>query len=683
MTPDSPSNPRLKRAFIFIEDGEYERADALLEEVLNRNPENAKAYVGKLMIVHGLRTEEDLAAASASLMDDRNFKRACLFADAEYRAVLLGYVEDSAYQHALNLKKQGKYEEAAAEFSRISSYKDAEQQAADCHESILRDVYTSALEKKNQGAYTEAAEIFRTIPQYQDADHQAEECRELALKVVYDSACEKMQREEYRAAEDAFSSISQYKDAEEMAAECRRLREEKSRISAEKRREEQQQKEAEQLKQEAERKANKKPLWKKIVKGAVIGVSAVFIFFLLCIILFAVIVFTMGGTEDVPIILSTPEDLMSISSFTTSGGTGQYTNYVLGNDIDLSGYSWKPLGDSAHQFYGTIDGNGYTIRNMHIDAGVLPDSKDSELGFIHTLHKDSLLCNLNFENVKISGTSGTETVGVIAHTSYGRIQKCKVSEISTTPLDGFGGIIYRFLDTESTKNVVDQIYDCTVSGTISGKIRDVGGIVCHLTGSGDVSYCTFTGDILLDPESRSLKNTVGVVGGIAGSVTYGWVHSCRVTGTIHGNGYVGGICGLYDNADFSLGALIEKSSYDGNLIAEASGTSSGKRSYAYAGGLVGNFAGTGTLRNCVSYGTVSSNTLKNSAAEGYAGGIAGVAEPIRDLANHMTSYGTIEECTSLSTVYVSKYAVSQGLFGKTDSGYYDETNKFKGEVKRK
>ena len=254
MTPDSPSNPRLKRAFIFIEDGEYERADALLEEVLNRNPENAKAYVGKLMIVHGLRTEEDLAAASASLMDDRNFKRACLFADAEYRAVLLGYVEDSAYQHALNLKKQGKYEEAAAEFSRISSYKDAEQQAADCHESILRDVYTSALEKKNQGAYTEAAEIFRTIPQYQDADHQAEECRELALKVVYDSACEKMQREEYRAAEDAFSSISQYKDAEEMAAECRRLREEKSRISAEKRREEQQQKEAEQLKQEEDSK---------------------------------------------------------------------------------------------------------------------------------------------------------------------------------------------------------------------------------------------------------------------------------------------------------------------------------------------------------------------------------------------------------------------------------------------
>lgn len=683
MIQDLHSPPRLKRAFIFIEDGEYERADELLEEVLNRNPENAKAYVGKLMIAHGLHTEEELAASSVSLMDDRNFKRACQFADDEYRKVLLGYVEDSAYQHAFQLKKQGKYDEAAAEFSRISSYKDAEQQVKDCQEGALRDAYDSALEKKNRGEYTAAAELFSTIQQYKDAERQAEECRELVLSTIYNSALEKMQREEYRAAEDAFSSISQYKDAKGKAAECHRLREEKSRIAAEKKREERQRQEIERQNLESEKKEKGKQTSKKIVKWTLLGISGVFLLFVLFIILLAVIGFMVGGTSDVPIVLSTPEDLMSISSFQTATGEGGYTNYVLGNDIDLSGYSWIPLGDSTHQFYGTIDGKGYTIRNMHIDASVLPDSKDSELGFIHTLNEDSLISNLNFANVKITETSGTETAGVIAHTSYGRIQKCKVSEISTAPLDGFGGIIYRFLDTESSKNVAEQIYDCAVSGTISGKIRDVGGIVCHLTGSGDVSYCTFTGDILLDSESRSSKNTVGVVGGITGSATYGWIHGCRVTGTIHGNGYVGGICGLYDNADFSLGALIEKSSYDGNLIAEASGTSSGKRSYAYAGGLVGNFAGTGTLQNCVSYGTVSSNTLKNSAAEGYAGGIAGVAEPIRDLANHMTSYGTIEECTSLSTVYVSKYAASQGLFGKTDSGYYDETNKFKGEVKRK
>ena len=50
----------LKRAFILIEDGEFKRADELLETVLNNDPENARAYIGKLMVKLCLHNDEEL-----------------------------------------------------------------------------------------------------------------------------------------------------------------------------------------------------------------------------------------------------------------------------------------------------------------------------------------------------------------------------------------------------------------------------------------------------------------------------------------------------------------------------------------------------------------------------------------------------------------------------------------------
>ena len=45
----SNATPMLERAFLCIEDKEFEKADELLENVLNLEPKNAKAYIGKLL----------------------------------------------------------------------------------------------------------------------------------------------------------------------------------------------------------------------------------------------------------------------------------------------------------------------------------------------------------------------------------------------------------------------------------------------------------------------------------------------------------------------------------------------------------------------------------------------------------------------------------------------------------
>ena len=52
--------PLLKRAFMFLEDGDWNSADEYCEKVLDIDPENAEAYLGKLMADTKTRKQEDL-----------------------------------------------------------------------------------------------------------------------------------------------------------------------------------------------------------------------------------------------------------------------------------------------------------------------------------------------------------------------------------------------------------------------------------------------------------------------------------------------------------------------------------------------------------------------------------------------------------------------------------------------
>ena len=46
----SPTEALLKRVVLLMEDGDWQKADELLEQVLNNDPENAQAYFGKVLV---------------------------------------------------------------------------------------------------------------------------------------------------------------------------------------------------------------------------------------------------------------------------------------------------------------------------------------------------------------------------------------------------------------------------------------------------------------------------------------------------------------------------------------------------------------------------------------------------------------------------------------------------------
>ena len=86
----SAAEPLLTRAFMFLEDGNWKEADKYCEKVLDQDPENAKAYLGKLMAELHVKKKESLNDRNNSfkLSVSSNYQKAVNFAAPELKAEL-------------------------------------------------------------------------------------------------------------------------------------------------------------------------------------------------------------------------------------------------------------------------------------------------------------------------------------------------------------------------------------------------------------------------------------------------------------------------------------------------------------------------------------------------------------------------------------------------------------------
>ena len=89
----------LKRAFMFLEDGNWKSADEYCEKVLDQNPENANAYLGKLMSEFHARTQQELTKIVNIPCNNDNFQKALKYADDNLKDFLMSCV-DSIKQNA-------------------------------------------------------------------------------------------------------------------------------------------------------------------------------------------------------------------------------------------------------------------------------------------------------------------------------------------------------------------------------------------------------------------------------------------------------------------------------------------------------------------------------------------------------------------------------------------------------
>ena len=142
--------PLLKRAFIFLEDGDWSSADEYCEKVLDLDPECAQAYLGKLMAELHIRRQSDLQNCEVDLDSNDNYRRVVRFGDEPLKAELLQYAEavhasmeerckNNAYAEGRAKMENGTVsgcKEAISLFQSISGWKDADEQICVCEKRI-------------------------------------------------------------------------------------------------------------------------------------------------------------------------------------------------------------------------------------------------------------------------------------------------------------------------------------------------------------------------------------------------------------------------------------------------------------------------------------------------------------------------------------------------------------------
>lgn len=135
----------LNRAFLFIEEESFDKADNYLEAVLNQEPENAQAYFGKLMVELHVKCKEDLINCDTPFDSSKNYQKVVRFADTVIVDELNGYIsiikerceakaeeerKKSLYFEAMNDYNSydiERIQKAIKAFAFLAGYKDSEQ----------------------------------------------------------------------------------------------------------------------------------------------------------------------------------------------------------------------------------------------------------------------------------------------------------------------------------------------------------------------------------------------------------------------------------------------------------------------------------------------------------------------------------------------------------------------------
>ena len=118
-------DPLLKRMFMYIEDGEWDKANEYSERVLDKDPENAEAYLGKLMADIRVCRREELKNQTQPFDGNKHYQKAIRFADAKIKDELTGYIDCIKNRKEEKERKQAKERLKIEQEDKEQAYADA------------------------------------------------------------------------------------------------------------------------------------------------------------------------------------------------------------------------------------------------------------------------------------------------------------------------------------------------------------------------------------------------------------------------------------------------------------------------------------------------------------------------------------------------------------------------------
>ena len=322
------------------------------------------------------------------------------------------------------------------------------------------------------------------------------------------------------------------------------------------------------------------------------------------------IVFAFSGGDGS---LQSPYQISNLTDITTLMNNSSYwtDNYVVTNDIDITGLAFKPIGNYSNDFSGSFDGGGYNIVGMKVVS-----TSYSYVGFFGVIGENGVVQNVNFVSSNVSvNYSSWLYAGVVAGINKGFISDCSIDgRVVASSQTTYSGLVAGY------NTVTGYVGYCAVNGNLTTSYCG-GGIIGY--NSGAVSDCYINGNVVVNKASSSL-NASGWAGGITGiaaedsiiihSSSSGIVSININEPAMQVSLRAGGIAGTSKS-----NAIIDLCSSSSDILA----TATGAPAESYSGGLVGRNEQSIISKSFASGNVEASSQANNNSASAYAGGALG------------------------------------------------------------
>jgi hypothetical protein len=224
--------------------------------------------------------------------------------------------------------------------------------------------------------------------------------------------------------------------------------------------------------------------------------------------------------------------------------------FKLNSSIDLSSYP----GLNGTYFVGTLDGNGYTIKNLN-SSFASGSTFDRSNGALFKYAEDATIKNLNIENITIY-TQSYNSSALIAYC----VNNCTLRNINATNLDINGYSNVGGLIGYSQNNSFVNLVNIEDNVNITGRNFQVGGVIGNSKGNLEIESTKVTGNVkILGSPSH------GYLGGLIGRTSNSLViiENSSVTNGVYIGGYdhIGGLVGEI----YTTSSVFINSSYVDNI----------------------------------------------------------------------------------------------------------------------
>ncbi len=286
-----------------------------------------------------------------------------------------------------------------------------------------------------------------------------------------------------------------------------------------------------------------------------------------------------SGTEESPCMITTCQQLQDINKSLKS-------NYVLANDIDCSGFKFKPIGSGIDYFDGTLDGDYNKIIDLEIDI------KEDYVAIFNKIELQGVVRDLKIENIFVNGKS---SVAGISIRNRGKIKNCHLSGHINGSMN-IAGLVHSL---SSEGSIINSSFIGNVDDNSFGGLTNIN-----------------SGEIIDSCTNINFQNSGVRIGGLISNANYGKIERTCSGGSINGShnqqGFVDRNYGIINNSftnvknnngNSPIGTNSKSAIIDGFFNI---GDSRGFNVHSYSGLIDRNY---GIIRNCYNSGDILDTKL--------------------------------------------------------------------------